>query len=134
MAGTARFSVDASKIPPINEDQVHPSLRDMTEDEALTRLAALVEVPGMLRIVTSECVKGPNCLHDDVDPDTGQAVRVHDESDYPVTDHRHFVVHDVVSIDQDERGWPRANSAEGDWVVTPAGARSLLRKLMEVNR
>lgn len=118
----ARFNVDPSTIPPGNPEHIHASMQDVTEEQALQRLEAFLDIPGMLQIITAECVSA------------GCGNGVHDESEYPVTDYRHFVVHDVVAIDQDPaNNQIRAHTAEGDWSMSPDGARSLLRHLTRVS-
>lgn len=119
---TTSFNVDLSTMPPSNEEHIHESMRAITEEVALERLESFLDMPGMLQIITNECTS-PGC---------GDGV--HDESEFPLTDHRHFVKHDVVAIDQEpSTGAIRAHSAEGDWTISPSGARSLLRHLTRVS-
>lgn len=126
-----RFDVDPGTMPPVNEEQVHESMRLITEEQGLERLEHMLDMPGMLQIITAECAVS-GCRFE-MDPATGRRQIVHDETEFPVTDHRHFIKHDVVAIDQDERGRIRATSEEGDWTVSPSGARSLLRHLTRVS-
>lgn len=102
------WDVDVDRIPPADEQFVRSNV---TEEQALAQLEGLLAIPGMLQIITNE---------------------VADES-FPDTDHRRFVIHDVVRIGQDLQGRLQAFTAEGDWFVSIDGARGMLRRLTVVS-
>lgn len=87
--------------------------------EARDMLYKMVKVEGLLRIITNQCVS-PNCKGDS-----------HDESEYHLTDPRHFVVHEVVKLEERPDGTMLAHSAEGDW--TWGLPEALLRRLQRWN-
>lgn len=79
----------------------------MNEELALAQLAALQEVPGALRVITSEhaCGGGPN----------GEDREACDAFEFSTKDPRHFVRHDVIGVELYDDGKVRAWTAEGDW-------------------
>jgi hypothetical protein len=91
----------------------------MDNEEAKEMLFNMLKVPGLLRIITNECVS-PNCKGGE-----------HDTSKYPLTDPRHFVIHKVVNLEELPNGRIRADSAEGDW--TYGYPEAVLRRLQEWN-
>ena len=95
----------------------------MDHEEARKRLNGLVEnVPGMLKIITSQCVS-ERC--------GGSLAGPHDESERSIYDPKHFVIHDVVRIEERNGGCMRAYSREGDWCEgLPA---DLLTRLLEAS-
>lgn len=130
------FNVDLATMPTPNEERIRESQRGRSDAEALRQLEALFTAGGMLEIITNECAV-PGCH---VELVNGRAVTVHNEDPaeggIPVTDHRHFVKHAVVAIDQVPDGefaarCIRAHTAEGDWKVAPDGPRVLLEALTE---
>ena len=92
----------------------------MDSKEAKEMLCKMVQVEGLLRIITNECVSS-NCKGDE-----------HDESEYRLVDPRHFVIHKVVDLkDVGTKGQMRAYTAEGDWCQ--GQPEPLLRRLQEWN-
>lgn len=100
-----------------------------TEDGALGQLQAMATVPGVLKVITSEHACGGG-LHPSI---AGFKQSACDAFGYPVSDPRHFVLHDVVSVESrqraDGRVLYRATTAEGDY--TEGDAPALLRRLLE---
>ena len=91
----------------------------MDKKEAKEMLSDMLKVPGLLRIITNECISA-NCKGDE-----------HDESEYRLTDPRHFVIHKVVRLEELPNGQMRAHSAEGDWCQ--GQAQDVLRRLQKWN-
>lgn len=80
-------------------------------DIAAAQLDALIAVPGALRVITSEEAK--------------------DANKYPPTDPRHYVIHDVVRIEDHptHKGAIRAYTAEGDFCE--GYPRDVLKRLQQ---
>ena len=92
----------------------------MENEEAKGMLYKMLTVEGLLRIITCECAVS-GCQGDE-----------HDESEYRLTDPRHFVIHKVVKLEELPNGQMRAYSAdEVDW--TQGQPVDLLRRLQEWN-
>ena len=92
------------------------------------RLRALLAEGGALRIITSEhaCGAGKHPDFDGFDPEKCGAFG------HPLTDPRHFVIHDVVEIEgPGSNAAYRARSAEGD--LTLGSAETLVKRLQEAN-
>jgi hypothetical protein len=87
------------------------SKNETRRDLARQQLDALIEVPGALKIITSEETK--------------------DGRGYPVTDPRHYVLHDVVRLEEipSQPNQIRAWSAEGDY--TQGSVAAVLRRLQQ---
>jgi len=78
---------------------------------ALRELEALARVPGALKIITNEHACGVHLM-----PRDPADLALCAQCPYPVTDPRHFVLHDVTSlIPREDKGRVRACSAEGDY-------------------
>ncbi len=104
----------------------------MNREEAIQQLEALTHAGG-LKIITSEHDCGAG-VHPDIPP-FDQAICASYE--YPLTDLRHFVIHDVTGMVQapgsaGEKGQYRAYSAEGDHCQGQPEA--LLARLTEANK
>lgn len=97
-----------------------PSELDKDKQAELALIRA-VKVPGLLRIITNVCAN-PGC------PPDGHIANPH-----PPTDPRHFVIHDVVSIERHptRSEFMVASSAEGDYCLGRPAV--LLRRLQEAN-
>ena len=90
----------------------------MSQKEAIDALSRLVQEPGALRIITSEC-KSKRCN-----------ASGHDEGRFTLRDPRHFIIHDVVKVKKTgQKGQYRAYSKEGDWCQGQPEA--LLPRLLE---
>jgi hypothetical protein len=83
------------------------------EDSSLAQLDALVKVPGALQIITAEHDHQGDCS----------------TSQYSLEDPKHFVCHDVASIEVLENGLVKASSAEGDWTV--GSSADVLKRLQQ---
>lgn len=95
----------------------------MDRKQAIWTLKELVKTPGALRIITAECVS-KKCTEGPTSP-TG-----HDTDLFKPKDPRHFIIHNVVSLDgPNQRGQFKAHSAEGDW--TQGQPEALLARLLE---
>ena len=95
----------------------------MDRKQAIWTLEELVKKPGALRIITAECVPG-KCTGGPTNP------AGHDEALFKVKDPRHFIIHDVVSLDgPNHRGQFKAHTAEGDWCEGQPEA--LIARLLE---
>lgn len=96
------------------------------EQQVRQELAALVKVPGALKIITSEVQP-----HLRVDPKDAKSLlneKKHDPDILKAVST--FVLHDVVRLEEIEhRGVIRAWSAEGDWTEGKPGP--LLKRLRE---
>lgn len=99
---------------------------------ALARLRKLLEV-GELRFITNMHACG-------IANGRGKAGPAGDEEDatcanfeHPMTDPRHFEIHDVTSLDgPDDKGYVRAYTAEGD--ICRGFPAAVLKRLTEPNR
>ena len=77
---------------------------------AVKTLKSLSEIPGFLKVITSEHLCGSP------DPKTEEELAACNAYRFKLRDHRHFVVHDVVSIEgPDAKGRYRAYTEEGDY-------------------
>jgi len=104
------------------------------KDTNIEELKALLKVPGALRFVTArhlcdpKYLEGPYC-----EPKTAEELEICAAFEFPLTDPRHFVIHEVVSLEARPDGTMAAVTAEGDWCVgSPAGLMRALRKAREV--
>jgi hypothetical protein len=111
-------------------------------DAALEQLNALIKIPGALRIITRmhKCQQSAgDHMKGAVDPsDAGFDQALCDTFEFPTTDPRHFVWHDVENLEVTARGRIRVYSAP---YATRAGrdgrdftegyAGDVLRRLME---
>lgn len=100
---------------------------DPHDEQVLAELRALVQVPGALRVITSEhqCCGGVDGYVGGAPPaETCAAFAV------PLTDPGHFVVQPVVRLEgPDERGRMTAYTANGDYCTgRPAAVLSRLRQ------
>ncbi len=93
----------------------------MSAEQAIKELKALVQEPGALRIITSECAsKSCNASG-------------HNEGLYSLRDPRHFVIHDVVRLEgPNHHGQFRAYSKAKDWCQGQPEA--LLPRLLEAGK
>ena len=95
----------------------------MDRKQAIWTLQELVKKSGALRIITAECVSKA-CTGSPTSP------AGHDVGLFKLADPRHFVIHDVVSLDSpNHRGQVKAHSAEGDWTLGQPEA--VLARLLE---
>lgn len=94
----------------------------MDEQLVADQLAALAGIPGALRVITNEHVHDGSLTCEDVEELYG----------WSLFDPRHFVVHDVIGIEDRVGGKLRAYTSEGDWCEGLPAA--LLKRLQEFNR
>lgn len=84
----------------------------MDNEQAAELLHKLLEIPGFLRIITNEHACGGGAHPSLPWFDSARC----EGCEYPLTDPRHFVIHDVARIEgPDKRGRYKVHSAEGDW-------------------
>lgn len=99
----------------------------MESKQAILQLEALVIVPGALRIITNQhnCGGGKH-------PTIGKFSEAKCAAfEHPLTDPRHFVIHDVVRVEgPNHRGEYRAFTEEGDHCTGQPEA--VLARLLEV--
>lgn len=94
-----------------------------THELAVKQLEALVQIPGTLRVITNEH-DHENGIHPTPEDCAAHVETVkgltedaeEEEVPIPLTDPRHFVIHDVVSIEgpDEATGLVRARTEEGD--------------------
>ena len=90
----------------------------MNRAQAITTLEQMVETVGVLRLITNECTSGA------CNPSG------HDVKAFPLTDPRHFVVRNIVSLEgPNSKGQFKAYTAEKDWCQGQPDA--LLARLLE---
>jgi hypothetical protein len=109
-------------------------------ERATKRLGELLKTPGNLRVITSEHA----CQGTRWDAETdARGAAAHpsrpefdaarcDAYEYPLTDARHFVCHDVVALEgPDAKGRYRSVTAEGDYTI--GYPEALLVRLTQAN-
>ncbi len=106
--------------PPTVDSLPAPTSLDIDAIEARAILDDMLNIDGVLRIITNECVSSA-CQGG-----------YHDETAFRTTNPRHFVIHAVTHLEDTPEGLVAAHTADGDWCLGyPA---DLLRRLTEWNR
>lgn len=101
------------------------------KDTSIEELRALVKIPGALRFITAAHACGPDGQDGaSYTPKTEAELEACEAFEFPQTDWRHFVIHDIVSLEgPNHRGVMIGHTAEGDWCQGRPYA--LLRRLRE---
>jgi len=101
------------------------------KDTSVEELQALLKIPGALRFITAAHACGPEGQDGaSYEPKTEEELAACEAFEFPQTDWRHFVIHDIVSLEgPNDKGTMVAHTAEGDWCMGLPNA--LLRRLRE---
>lgn len=114
-------------------------MADMDHELAIAQINALIKVPGALKIITAEHACGiPAVVGEAFPTDPAHqkaceafAAKEADAQGRPLDlQHpKHFVLHDVVAIEELAGGIVRASTKEGDW--TEGKAMAVLNRLQQ---
>jgi hypothetical protein len=101
------------------------------KDKSVEELKALVKIPGSLRVITARHACDPKyATGPQYKPKTDEELAACEAFEFPQTDWRHQVIHEVVSLEEpDHNGRMKAHTAEGD--VCVGRPNELLKRLRE---